>query len=743
MRGGVVENMAPLGTLPKQAKKQTPGGSEGTPVPTPGPAVKKIILKNAAARATPVEEDLISEPIATIESPGKEAISPTRPIFPINGIDDEDDGDYMPIPKKSTKSRRSSPGQGAHAGGGAGRPVRFGRRSTAAARQKSSSPSPLAAQQQQQQQREAPTAEEQSHPSSFTSFPTPPPQSMSIADSLPPVERQPQQPGLLEPKLEPDPESELDLGLGPKSFTMPEFKAPPSVQRLPDNKEVVDKIVETAVDEALKHYRYPTAYALRMLYDDYHEDPHFVSMFEDVFHQRADIDALAEFNRLISARKRDGKNGNRAFQYYVPPPANTRHFTPQKAKPAPYSALLTMDITPAKGKNKASDFDQHVHKKQKLDDEYNINPGAFPTATHASAPSTYRASAESMTPTPTPAPAPSIVLKPEPAPAQSDPAGVLPPAVVQATPAMAQAVAAAAPNQVSCVNETNGNTVIKSLNGVNGSKVQKSPHKSLHKSPHKSPEKLRKRQRSRSVSSDSSLSSVPDDALMDYDDFMDQVDEKLGVSRPSTAEPNDAPTPASSVQPINIRQKRPASKKQNQSPELDPSPDTTATTQPSLPSRDTDMPAAVAVNGASHQRNQKSSVQGKLKSKSSGPDEPRSLIEKKLIARDGTLHLYKNKVADSFTRDPRLTLDPFEDELPALLPIEQLRSTRTPAPPRSLRAARAAKRNNEHTDEASSPTTAFRADLEPPSSARSSRAATPANPRTTKKQRVGPRVKTS
>jgi hypothetical protein len=228
---------------------------------------------------------------------------------------------------------------------------------------------------------------------------------------------------------------------------------------------------------------------------------------------------------------------------------------------------------------------------------------------------------------------------------------------------------------------------------------------------------------------------------VDYDDFMDQVDEELGVSRPSTAEPNDAPTPASSFQPINGRQKRPASKKKNQSPELGLSANTTTTHHPS-PSQDLDMPAAIAVNGASHQRNQKSSVQNKSVSSSVEADDPRHLIDKKKFARQGTHFLTKEIVAPSFSRDP-LASDPLEEEVLALTPVEQPRSTRTPAPPLSLRAARAAKRHNEGADEASSPSTALRADLEPPSSARSSRAATPSNVRSTKKPRIGLRVKTS
>ncbi|KAK9781894.1 hypothetical protein SCAR479_01765 [Seiridium cardinale] len=693
VRTGVVENMVPLGTLPRQAKKHTPVGGEATPAP--GPAVKKIVLKKStAASAAPVEEGT-QQPVATIESPGRQSSSPTRPVFPINGLDDEDDDDYMPVPKKSTKGRRSSAGPGANAGsrrGSATRPVRVGRRSTAAV-QKSSSPSPFT----------QPSTTETGLHSSVSTQPAPPSQSERSSFQTP----QPHQ-ALREP--EPVAESE------PDSIGMPTFKAPVSVQREPENKELVDKIVEVAVEEALRYFRYPTAYALRNLYDENHANPHFVSMFEDVFHQRADIDALTEFNRLITARKRDGKLEDKGFHYWVPPPTNTQHFTPQKPRPAPYTALLTMDITPAKNKRQSVDYDQHVHKKLKLEDQQNVAMYTVPPMVPAAAPATVVTT--STTPTPTPAPA-----------AASEP-------VEAADPADVRSSAAVAVNGAN--GTTNGTHGGSAISGINGLKVHKSPQKS----PHKSPGKGRRRRRSRSVSSDSSLSSVPDDALANFDDFMDQVDEELGVSRPSTAEPNDAPTPASSSQPISARQKRPASKKKIQCPELDLSPDIATTHHPS-PSQDLDMPAAIAVHGASHQHTpKKSSGPNKSTVRSVEPDDPRHLIDKKVIARQGTQLLTKETVAASFSRKP-LASDPFEDGLPRLAPLEQPRAVRTPAPPLTLRAARAAKRHHENADEAISPTTAARADHEPPSSARSSRAATPSNVRSTKKQRIGLRVKTS
>ncbi|KAL2874124.1 hypothetical protein SGCOL_010712 [Colletotrichum sp. CLE4] len=112
----------------------------------------------------------------------------------------------------------------------------------------------------------------------------------------------------------------------------------------PENKDVVERAVEVAIDEALRHYRYPTAWALRTLYDENSSNPVFLSMFEDVYHQTADEDTLDEFSRLIEEKKREGKKDNQACYFFVPPSTNSR-FTPHKPKPAPYGNLLSLDLS--------------------------------------------------------------------------------------------------------------------------------------------------------------------------------------------------------------------------------------------------------------------------------------------------------------------------------------------------------------------------------------------------------------
>lgn len=563
MRTGVVETMAPLGTLPKAAMLKKPGMAiEGSP----GPAVKRIVLKKSVARDTSVKvEESTPQPATAADWPEGDAAdigptSPTQPIFPVNGLDDKEDEDYMP--KKKPRARRSSTNNAL------GRPIRSGRRSSARPK------SPAAA-----------------------SVPSP-----------------------------------------TQSRASPVRFHPPSAAtaREPEDKDFADRVVESAVDEALRHYRYPTAWALRLLYDENSSDPHFVSMIEDIYFQRADIETLQEFHRLVNDKKKDGKKDNKGCYYFVPPATNTR-FTPHKPKPAPYSELLTMDLTPAKGSS--IDEDGHVSKKPKLmgDQDGATSHGA------------------------------------------------------------------------------NG------ANGINGNRRARSITKS--------PSKVRKT-RSGSVSSDSSLSSVPDDVPDDFNEYMDLVDD-LGIARPSAAEPNHA----DSAQPISARQKKPATKKKNVSPGTDPSPNTT---QPSHPPQST-MPGLL-VNGTNHHNAHQHSDTADSPTTLGESAESDRLSQAKLDSKAKTIGITKRQVLESFSRKP-LAADSFVEDAPALAPAEQTRAVRTPA--LSLRAARAAKRKNEDADESSSPTAAsFRADLEP-SSARDSRAATPSNVRSNKKQRAGPRVKTS
>ncbi|KAK4115113.1 hypothetical protein N656DRAFT_766385 [Canariomyces notabilis] len=111
-----------------------------------------------------------------------------------------------------------------------------------------------------------------------------------------------------------------------------------------DLKDFTDKVVEAAVDEALDHFRYPTAWALRTLYDENSSNPDFLTMIEKVFNQTAGTDTLTTFAQLIHAKKKEGKKDNKGCYYFVPPATNSR-FTPHKPKRAPYGNLINFDVS--------------------------------------------------------------------------------------------------------------------------------------------------------------------------------------------------------------------------------------------------------------------------------------------------------------------------------------------------------------------------------------------------------------
>ncbi|KAI1742159.1 hypothetical protein F4680DRAFT_413082 [Xylaria scruposa] len=647
VRGGVVENMAPLGTMPKAAMlKKTPLCAEASSSPAPASTVKRIVLKKPfspaavgvgmpvattpSAATTPPDITYMSlgESAGMMEDAAVDAsLSPTSHFaLPIPVMDDMDDDDYVPVPKKS-KARRNPQNAGHPSASASTTPV-HPRRQSHRHRSARSSPAPVALD---------PTPD-----------PTPVPTSPTHSDAL----------------------------------------SAHQLAREPDDKEQADKIVEIAVEEALRHFRYPTAWALRLLYDENSGDPHFVSMIEDVYYQRATPKTIRKFRHLISEKKKEGKKENKGCYYFVPPSTGSR-FIPHKPEPAPYENLIKMEFASLLRDTVSDveaeiDVDGHISKKRKTE-------GAE----------------ERMKPV-----------------EQADAHLHVPKAL-------------------------NGAVSHSQRNGDRHQSVR--PHSGIAKN--KSPRG--KKTRSGSVSSTSSLSSVPDEAIEDYDDFMGSVDGDLGPPRVlegEHAEGNNAQIPAGSMQPISVEQAKPAIKKQI----VSPNPASEQNTPTHYPhSRDSSMPAAVITsstttipNGTHPPLTHQSIPTLKFQSRFGDFDESTDIFtQKKLSRKSETAINTKTASEDSFVRES-LGPDSLPDELdslpqPPAPPPERGRLSRTPAPTLSSRAARAAKRNHDEFDDASSPTvSSFRADFEP-SSARNSRAATPTNPRSSKKPRGGLRVKTS
>ncbi|KAL7822430.1 hypothetical protein V8C26DRAFT_244542 [Trichoderma gracile] len=290
MRYGVLETMAPLGTLPK-AKKNGDGG--------PGhQSVRKIILRpSGTSHAAAHHDDQPAQPKAR---PSR-APSPPAPSTPpppasapshrrAQAARDAEDDDYDP---KGASRRRPS------------------RRVSLPAKHQ---------QQQHHHQQQNPQAKNVEEPKSTT---------VVISTTGTPKAKQ---------------------ASGPK-------RAHP---REPEDKEFADLVVEAAVDEALMHFRYPTAWALRTLYDERCGDADFVAMVEDVFKQRADAETRDEFARLIEVKKREGKKDDAGCYYFVPPSTNSR-FPPHTPMAAPYANLLHRHADDEKGEGRAAKRSKTSH----------------------------------------------------------------------------------------------------------------------------------------------------------------------------------------------------------------------------------------------------------------------------------------------------------------------------------------------------------------------------------------------
>ena len=105
-----------------------------------------------------------------------------------------------------------------------------------------------------------------------------------------------------------------------------------------------EMVVEAAVDEAITHNRFPTAYALRTLYDTKAGDTGFVEMVERVFSQTADASTMAEFAKLLKEKKREGRKGGTGREYFDPDMDPSDH---RLARPAPYARFLYRNLATA------------------------------------------------------------------------------------------------------------------------------------------------------------------------------------------------------------------------------------------------------------------------------------------------------------------------------------------------------------------------------------------------------------
>lgn len=81
------------------------------------------------------------------------------------------------------------------------------------------------------------------------------------------------------------------------------------------NLAITDRVVESAVAQALDERRWPTAYALRTIYDDHRLNPRMVRLIDAIYNGRADENERKQFNAVMSHKKKEGKK-DRTGEYY-------------------------------------------------------------------------------------------------------------------------------------------------------------------------------------------------------------------------------------------------------------------------------------------------------------------------------------------------------------------------------------------------------------------------------------------
>ncbi|KAK4668561.1 uncharacterized protein QC764_708450 [Podospora pseudoanserina] len=309
VRQGVFDNMAPLGTMPKLGVFKS--SSAATPTPAANPPKTRIVLKSSrpAAPSTPTPAAPPPPPPPAPEEDETEEEDETAEPYTeapyLERIKSEDRGRAEGINYRETTPAVSAPSR-SH-GSFSSRDVEVGNWGPGRMSQVSST-----------DRRSQSRASASSHPSHHHH-----------------IQQQP---------------------------------STSSASREDDLKKITAKVVEAAVEAALQFCRYPTAWALRTLYDENCTSLEFLTMIEKVFMQKADAPTLSKFAKDIQKKKKEGKASNQGFQYFfgheqtsIPP-----------AKPAPYNHLINFGVSllhfkesePAPKTERQSTLDRHTEQPE-------------------------------------------------------------------------------------------------------------------------------------------------------------------------------------------------------------------------------------------------------------------------------------------------------------------------------------------------------------------------------------------
>ncbi|KFY43036.1 hypothetical protein V494_02126, partial [Pseudogymnoascus sp. VKM F-4513 (FW-928)] len=79
---------------------------------------------------------------------------------------------------------------------------------------------------------------------------------------------------------------------------------------------ITDRAVQFAVEDAILDYRWPTAYALRTMYNDHRINPRIRRLFMLIFTDQATEEEKTEFQCLMTYKKKEGAKDNKAQRYF-------------------------------------------------------------------------------------------------------------------------------------------------------------------------------------------------------------------------------------------------------------------------------------------------------------------------------------------------------------------------------------------------------------------------------------------
>lgn len=82
------------------------------------------------------------------------------------------------------------------------------------------------------------------------------------------------------------------------------------------NLALTDRVIEVAVQEALDDKRWPTAYALRLLWDEHRTDPDMVRMFDAVYYGWHTKEQVTKFQKMMREKKKEGRKDGCANEYF-------------------------------------------------------------------------------------------------------------------------------------------------------------------------------------------------------------------------------------------------------------------------------------------------------------------------------------------------------------------------------------------------------------------------------------------